>query len=443
MSNSPAPRVVLHIGAPKTGTTYLQSMLWRNRRALARQGVHLPGIRQFDHYQAGRAVLEWQRAPSNPYPPWEGAFDELVAEIRRSGAHTGIISSEDLVRAAPAQVERTFARLDGCTVDVVYGTRSFAGQLTSQWQESVKNASRRDLPEWLARCRQRDPSDAFWRVNDLPAVVQHWQPPQGRFHVVMVPGPDAPVDELWRRFVQVVGTTPTRTTYVRRRNESLGYVEASLLVRVQSALPRKSSRNHIRDILKGVLVTRALQRAPNDVPIRLPTSEQAWVKEVTSQRRETISRQNVTLIGDPVELNIDSASFGALSLEGAGPKVVSVIRSSLVALLAFEDRQRTTLRWLEASSRWGKTVVGAVDSLRILTDYKSPVVRRRRYDSMADERLAAAGVSVDDPVSALDAGGELIAALLVGQARRSIRIGKIVGPGRGAFLRRIATALGR
>ena len=39
--------VHLHVGAPKTGTTYLQGRLHHNREALARHGVHYPsGLRQ-------------------------------------------------------------------------------------------------------------------------------------------------------------------------------------------------------------------------------------------------------------------------------------------------------------------------------------------------------------------------------------------------------------
>jgi hypothetical protein len=43
-------RVFLHVGSPKTGTTYLQGVLWRNREALRRQGLLLPLDSVGDHY---------------------------------------------------------------------------------------------------------------------------------------------------------------------------------------------------------------------------------------------------------------------------------------------------------------------------------------------------------------------------------------------------------
>ena len=38
-----AERVLLHIGAPKAGTTFLQTILWKNRESLGAQGLLVPG----------------------------------------------------------------------------------------------------------------------------------------------------------------------------------------------------------------------------------------------------------------------------------------------------------------------------------------------------------------------------------------------------------------
>ena len=42
-------RVYLHIGAPKTGTTYLQEVLFTNRARLAEHGVLYPGESRTAH----------------------------------------------------------------------------------------------------------------------------------------------------------------------------------------------------------------------------------------------------------------------------------------------------------------------------------------------------------------------------------------------------------
>src|SRR5262249_27545191 len=45
-------KVYLHIGEPKTGTTFIQQVMWSNRAELAAQGVVLPGHHPQDHFRA-------------------------------------------------------------------------------------------------------------------------------------------------------------------------------------------------------------------------------------------------------------------------------------------------------------------------------------------------------------------------------------------------------
>ena len=50
--------IYLHIGAPKTGTTYLQDMLWANKDVLERAGVLVPGHYPYARVPAVRDVLD-------------------------------------------------------------------------------------------------------------------------------------------------------------------------------------------------------------------------------------------------------------------------------------------------------------------------------------------------------------------------------------------------
>ena len=51
-----ARRVFLHIGTPKSGTTYLQSLWWQHRDALAERGLLLPGGSADEQFRAGAVV---------------------------------------------------------------------------------------------------------------------------------------------------------------------------------------------------------------------------------------------------------------------------------------------------------------------------------------------------------------------------------------------------
>ena len=70
-----AERVFLHIGLPKTGTTFLQTTMWHNRAQLEAQGFLYPGAKRMDHYHASQDV-RGQRTP--PTGAWEQLRSELA-----------------------------------------------------------------------------------------------------------------------------------------------------------------------------------------------------------------------------------------------------------------------------------------------------------------------------------------------------------------------------
>ena len=65
-------RVFLHVGLPKTGTTYLQDCLWGNKQALAERGVLLPGRHRRRHLLASldlRDDPKLRGGPATSRPP--------------------------------------------------------------------------------------------------------------------------------------------------------------------------------------------------------------------------------------------------------------------------------------------------------------------------------------------------------------------------------------
>ena len=74
-----AQRVFFHIGLPKTGTTYLQTLMWNNRDELRRQGVLVPGESNRVHLWASGVVREDPNLDRRG-PEAKHAWDRLVAE---------------------------------------------------------------------------------------------------------------------------------------------------------------------------------------------------------------------------------------------------------------------------------------------------------------------------------------------------------------------------
>src|SRR3954451_8808738 len=75
-------RVFVHIGLPKTATTYLQTILWGNRAEVRRHGLLLPGKERRDHLWASRVVREEperSRRPDREHRAWDRIRSDLAA----------------------------------------------------------------------------------------------------------------------------------------------------------------------------------------------------------------------------------------------------------------------------------------------------------------------------------------------------------------------------
>ncbi|MEO8105812.1 MAG: hypothetical protein ABI720_00705 [Actinomycetes bacterium] len=240
-----SPAVHLHIGEPKTGTTYIQAMLFHHREKLLQDGLLVPG-RNLDHIRAGHDVLG--RARTAGTHSTEGAWEGLATEIVGYQGSHAVVSMEMLTRARPRQVERAVAAFGAQSdVRVVITARELSRLAPARWQESVQFRKSWRLDDYLSGVfgGGRDPkaSDAsrhFWGLHDTPATVRRWSDVLGmdRVCVVTLPAKAASPDELWVRFGEAINLDLTGYEPVEQSNASLGAASAELMRRVNEALAK-------------------------------------------------------------------------------------------------------------------------------------------------------------------------------------------------------------
>ncbi|NUR08771.1 MAG: hypothetical protein HOQ45_17415 [Nocardioidaceae bacterium] len=257
-----ARTVFFHVGLPKTGTTYLQTLLWANKAELGRQGVLLPGPSVREHLWASGAVREDPRLERRT-PAAPGAWDRVVEEVN-AWPGTALVSHEFFAAASADQVKRAIGRLDGADVHVVVTARDTVSLVTARWQEYVKNGSTVPVDGYPTSEDTSPENEWDWGTLDLADVLDRWGAtlPADHVHVVTLPKPTEPRDTLWLRFAGLVGVDASRCdTSTSTQNESLGVVEVELLRRVNADLVGFSSAldrgNWIRGYLaQGKLVPR-------------------------------------------------------------------------------------------------------------------------------------------------------------------------------------------
>jgi len=293
-----ARTVFFHVGLPKTGTTYLQTLLWNNRAELCRQGVLFPGGSRREHLLASGVVRDDPRLDRRG-PEAAGSWRRLLEEVH-AWPGTAVVSHEFFAAASAEQAARAIEDLQAAEVHVVVTARDTLSLVTARWQEFVKNGSTAHIDDYPGAREPAHLDDWGWPTLDLADVLARWgaSVPRERVHVLTMPRPDEPRDALWLRFAELVGFDPARCdTGSSMRNESLGVVEVELLRRVNARLVGFTSApdrgNWIRGYLaQGKLVPRGGERFwPSD----------ARVAELTARGNrivEAVQAAGYDVIGD-------------------------------------------------------------------------------------------------------------------------------------------------
>jgi hypothetical protein len=229
-------RVFVHVGLPKTATSYLQTIIWANRDELRARGVVVPGTERRDHLWASRTVREdpsQERAPETHRTAWRRIRDELA-----TSSGTGLVSHEFFAAASAAQATRMVEELPTDDVHVVVTAREPLGLFTASWQESLKNGSTTAMPDYARRESRKSTAIWNWRTLDLRLVLERWSEavPAERIHVLVL-DPAAPREDVWHRFAGIVGF-PTAGIDLSGSfpNTSMGVAEAETLRRVNGSL---------------------------------------------------------------------------------------------------------------------------------------------------------------------------------------------------------------
>lgn len=343
---SSGPRVYLHIGEPKTGSTYLQQVMWRNRAALARSGVMLPGPRPLAHWRAAQDLRGVPQPANDPIGPNAGAWDRLVRQALRA-PRTSVISHELLAAADEGQARRAVASFGEAEVHLIVAVRDFASLLPAEWQETVKHRNTREWPDWLADVIDRESVSPdrrqfwFWRVHDTLEILRGWSArlPDERVHVITVPPRGSEPDLLWRRFAGVIGADHEGIDLaVAPSNASLGLAAVELLRRVNVALPEELPDWFYMRTVKDVVVADALTKVTDPERLELPHERFPWAAEQSQRLATGLAASGFDIVGDLADLT-PCPSSGSRSPADVGddellPHAIEVVRVLLTGAAA-------------------------------------------------------------------------------------------------------------
>ena len=303
-----ARRVNIHVGLPKTGTTYVQQTLWESRQQLADDGVLVPG----ESHQAQRRAfwdLLGRRLRGVEQAKVPGSWQELVDTAERWTGRQVLLSEEFLVNARPAHVRRMVRAFEPAEVHVIVTVRDLARVIGSMWQQELSKGRTWPWSEFVAAVRdpEHGPATAgvgFWLRQDLKKVLATWEsevPPE-RIHVVVVPPAGSPSNRILELFATAADLdVSTLTPASKLGNPSVGVAETELLRRLNEGIADKlNERQYLHMVNQAVKPV--LRQRTTSTRIRLPESERGWVTEQSNELVEFLKNGPYDVVGELADL---------------------------------------------------------------------------------------------------------------------------------------------
>ncbi|WP_183094579.1 hypothetical protein [Nocardioides stalactiti] len=297
-------RVVLHVGTPKSGTTFLQRALWRHQEELDALGVTCAGRRHFEMFHAAIELRQsytfWGRSEEELAGTWQ-----RLCDAARAFPGTTIMSHELLGAARREQVEQGLAALEGLDVHLVVTARDLARQVSSDWQERVKNGNPVTFEAFCANVGL-ERQNGFWRNQHLIGIFDRWArdlPPEN-VHLVVGPPPGAAPDVLWRRFGDAVGFDASAfdpTSTEPTANQTLGAVQVSVLRRLNEVLDGRIQQPAYSKVVKRQFAQSVLA-GQRSAPAQCPPELVDRLAEIATRQNRRITKRGYQVHGDLTEL---------------------------------------------------------------------------------------------------------------------------------------------
>lgn len=324
--------VYLHVGGPKSGTTFIQQVLEHNAATLAKAGVLVVGPR-VELIHAAMAVRDDARLEDLPAPARD-AWDRVTEQVREWHGTSAIVSYELFANASAEQAGAALARLEGIDVHVVVTARDLGKAIASSWQEQLKFGITKPLESWSPPRESAVDSEWGWRTMQPANVAARWGAdlPAERVHVVTVPSRTAGPDELWHRFASAtgLGAVADLDLAVERANESLGVVEAELLRRVNVGIDGRIRGGRQKSLWMRDLLAHTILAPIGREPIGLSA---AHAEEAAAEAEAAV----VAITAAGYRVHGDLADLRPAPVEARLPGEVSDTEVAGSAVLALAD----------------------------------------------------------------------------------------------------------
>jgi len=337
-----AQRVFLHIGPPKTGTSFLQAAWYQHRRDMRQRGLLYPGRHRVEQFQAAARATAKQDVVRQMQPGAAAAWDRLTAQVA-DWKGDALLSSEHYALGRRSTAAPVMERLHEVAdeVHLVVGARDLARQIPADWQQTVKQGSVTTFDDFLTAL-ENDDHPSFWRTQDLPSLLGTWGAslPDERVHVAVLGRPGAPHTLLWDRMCAILGIEGDFLAPVARSNESINAAQVELIRRMNVAMGAQRSALTTKRTMRHLIADGRFADERGASKLLLPAHAAGWVAERSRTAVEQLRSRGYDVHGDLDDLLLDASTPLADDVASASDEEIAALAPAVVARLVQHEIER-------------------------------------------------------------------------------------------------------
>ena len=227
------PKTIVHVGQMKSGTTYVQEILSKNRDKLRDQNIVYPG--------------GWL----NQQPAVYGICESSIPWVKDKKPHLAkgydvLLSAEALSSCDTRGIER-FLSFIGSADKAIFSVRSLHRALPSAWQQTLKTGSFTSISEFYQQMEDTWPArSGRWRTYAYGECAQRWSEflPTEAY---VLPSKIKNKNEPWNLFCQAAGIKDVEGFVYPEKEENTSFSrQSSDVIRALSKAANKQGLDQFK-----------------------------------------------------------------------------------------------------------------------------------------------------------------------------------------------------
>ena len=298
---------LIHIGPPKTGTTYIQGAFRASREFASAQGVHYagPNCRRVTAVHAIMGI----RNPKTGEIPSPSTWRALVDEINGAGDQRVLLSNERFSLAKSNMIRSIVEDVGPDRAHVVVSLRPLSRMLSSQWQQHIQSGTEISYEDFLEQIFSDPDSDRakslFWHAQRHDQLIARWAEIVGLQNMTVIALDERDHDFVLRAFEQLLGLRDGTLVAGDRTNRSMTMAEIEIVrsFNEQFFAEGLSRQLHVMVMHRGMTnYIKAREPGPDEPRIETPQWALDRAGEIADEMVDAIVASGVRIVGDPEHL---------------------------------------------------------------------------------------------------------------------------------------------